>query len=94
MHQDDCEFSLHAHANSKLEVFGPCFLLNTKLLVDPLLRVKADAAQGQCWVNVKFWGGVIPGNTQHLTHMVNMGVPGREYSRNTVEIQYKVQEIQ
>ena len=56
--------------------------------------MKADAARGQCWVNVKFWGGVIPGNTQHLTHMVNMGVPGREYSRNTVEIQYKVQEIQ
>ena len=27
------------------------------------LRVKAEAAIGQCWVNVKFWGGVIPGQT-------------------------------
>ena len=28
------------------------------------LRVKAEAAVGQCWVNVKFWGGVIPGETR------------------------------
>ena len=40
------------------------------------LRVKAEAAVGQCWVNVKFWGGVIPGNTPHLREMVAMGVPG------------------
>ena len=29
------------------------------------LRVKAEAAVGQCWVNVKFWGGVVPGQTVH-----------------------------
>ena len=40
------------------------------------LRVKAEAAIGQCWVNVKFWGGVIPGNTPHLKEMVDMGLPG------------------
>lgn len=26
------------------------------------LGIKRDAAQGQCWTDVGFWGGVIPGN--------------------------------
>ena len=26
------------------------------------LNVKRKAAEGQCWVDVAFWGGVIPGN--------------------------------
>ena len=40
------------------------------------LLVKVNAAQGQCWVNVAFWGGVIPGNSSHLKEMIGMGVPG------------------
>jgi len=40
------------------------------------LKVKVNAAIGQCWVNVKFWGGVIPGNTPSLKEMVVLGVPG------------------
>jgi len=40
------------------------------------LRVKVEAAEDQCWVNVKFWGGVIPGNTPHLKKMIELGVPG------------------
>lgn len=27
------------------------------------LAVKRNAAQGQCWTDVAFWGGLIPGNT-------------------------------
>ena len=53
--------------------------------------MKVNAAIGQCWVNVKFWGGVIPGkiketddffianslgNTPSLKEMVVLGVPG------------------
>jgi len=34
------------------------------------------AAGGQCWVDVGFWGGVIPGNAANLQEMVKAGVPG------------------
>src|SRR5437868_178847 len=30
------------------------------------LETKAAAARGHCWVNVEFWGGVVPGNTSQL----------------------------
>lgn len=26
------------------------------------LRIKQEAARGQCWTDVSFWGGLIPGN--------------------------------
>ena len=51
-----------------------------------------NAARGQCWVDVGFWGGVIPGNAASLKvkqtdyyyymkafslkAMVDLGVPG------------------
>jgi len=40
------------------------------------LKVKVDAAKGQCWVDVGFWGGVIPGNSAGLKEMIELGVPG------------------
>jgi len=40
------------------------------------LKVKVDAAKGQCWVDVAFWGGVIPGNSGSLKDMAALGVPG------------------
>src|ERR1044071_4138563 len=30
------------------------------------LESKIAAAQGKCWVDVGFWGGVVPGNTAEL----------------------------
>lgn len=36
------------------------------------LRVKVEAAEDQCWVNVKFWGGVIPGNINIMTNFLQM----------------------
>lgn len=35
------------------------------------LQVKRQAAQGQCWTDVGFWGGVIPGN-QVYTHILTV----------------------
>ncbi|KAJ8475036.1 hypothetical protein ONZ45_g15746 [Pleurotus djamor] len=43
--------------------------------VDNLLS-KKDAAQGQCYTDVAFWGGVIPGNQAHLSPLVDAGVKG------------------
>jgi allantoinase len=40
------------------------------------LREKVDAASGKCFVDVGFWGGVVPGNAGELAGMADMGVPG------------------
>ena len=37
---------------------------------------KLAAADGQCMVNVAFWGGVVPGNTGELEPLVKRGVRG------------------
>jgi len=40
------------------------------------LREKIKAAQGQCWVDVGFYGGIIPGNADELLPLVEAGVRG------------------
>lgn len=40
------------------------------------LAEKINAAQGQCWVDVGFYGGIIPGNDQDLKGLVKAGVRG------------------
>jgi dihydroorotase-like cyclic amidohydrolase len=40
------------------------------------LTTKREAAQGQCWVDVGFWGGVVPGNEGDLVPLVKAGVKG------------------
>ena len=40
------------------------------------LTVKRDAAAGQCYVDVAFWGGVVPGNAGQLEPMARAGVAG------------------
>ncbi len=37
---------------------------------------KLAAARGQCWIDVAFWGGVIPGNTHELKPLLEAGVRG------------------
>jgi allantoinase len=37
---------------------------------------KLAASQGQCWVDVGFYGGVIPGNADELLPLVEAGVRG------------------
>src|SRR5688572_18766934 len=39
-------------------------------------KEKLKAANGQCWVDVGFWGGVIPGNTPELKPLLSAGVRG------------------
>ncbi len=39
-------------------------------------RAKVEAARGQCYVDVGFWGGVIPGNTDELIPLLDDGVVG------------------
>jgi allantoinase len=40
------------------------------------LNQKRRAAQGQCHVDVAFWGGVVPGNAAELDGLVDAGVRG------------------
>lgn len=40
------------------------------------LKEKVAAAQGKCWVDVGFFGGVIPGNSHELKALVQEGVRG------------------
>lgn len=40
------------------------------------LELKLEAAKEQCFVDVGFWGGVIPGNEKDLKPLVEAGVKG------------------
>ncbi|KAJ4375850.1 Allantoinase [Neocucurbitaria cava] len=40
------------------------------------LKIKCEAAKGKCWVDVGFYGGVIPGNSGDLQALVKEGVRG------------------
>lgn len=40
------------------------------------LKEKIKAAEGQCWVDVGFYGGIIPGNSEELLPLVQAGVRG------------------
>ncbi|KAJ5590936.1 Allantoinase [Penicillium hetheringtonii] len=40
------------------------------------LKEKLDAAAGKCWVDVGFYGGIIPGNAHELKALVHEGVRG------------------
>lgn len=40
------------------------------------LKIKTEAAQGRCWVDCGFWGGVVPGNAQELEAMTLAGALG------------------
>lgn len=39
-------------------------------------KIKLEAAKGQCYVDVGFWGGIIPGNSGDLKPLVDAGVRG------------------
>ena len=40
------------------------------------LNEKLGAAQGQCWVDVGFYGGIVPGNVGELKGLISGGVRG------------------
>lgn len=40
------------------------------------LKEKITAAQGKCWVDVGFYGGLVPGNSHELVPLVKAGVRG------------------
>ena len=40
------------------------------------LKTKVEAAKGKCWVDVGFYGGVVPGNAGELKQLVREGVRG------------------
>jgi allantoinase len=40
------------------------------------LHAKVQAARNQCWVDVGFWGGVVPGNADQIEPLIGEGVFG------------------
>jgi allantoinase len=40
------------------------------------LRAKREAAAGQCWVDVGFWGGLVPGNNVEIGPLLAAGARG------------------
>jgi len=40
------------------------------------MKEKVAAAQGQCWVDVGFYGGIVPGNEAELKPLIREGVRG------------------
>lgn len=40
------------------------------------LEAKRQAVDGRCYVDVAFWGGVVPGNAEHLAPLAGAGVLG------------------
>lgn len=40
------------------------------------LKEKIQAAEGKCWVDVGFYGGIVPGNAGELKALVQQGVRG------------------
>ena len=40
------------------------------------LKEKVQAAEGQCWVDVGFYGGIVPGNVKELKPLIREGVRG------------------
>lgn len=61
---------------------GVTTLVDMPLNSDPVTTSRAafaqkrTAASGKCWVDVGFWGGVIPGNKQELEGMIADGILG------------------
>lgn len=39
-------------------------------------NLKIDAARGKTWVDVGFWGGIVPSNLEDLVPLIRMGVRG------------------
>jgi allantoinase len=39
-------------------------------------HTKIEAAKGKCWVDVGFYGGIVPGNAGELQALVKEGVRG------------------
>lgn len=39
-------------------------------------NLKINAARGKTWVDVGFWGGIVPSNLDHLVPLIRMGVRG------------------
>jgi allantoinase len=61
---------------------GVTTLVDMPLNSDPVtttaaaFSAKRESAAGQCWMDVGFWGGVIPGNTDQLETMIADGILG------------------
>jgi len=76
------EWEGFASATRAAAAGGVTTLVDMPLNSDPVtttqaaLALKRASAAGQCWVDVGFWGGVVPGNAAELEDMIAQGILG------------------
>ncbi|KAF8893767.1 allantoinase [Infundibulicybe gibba] len=66
----------HVHLNEPGRTDWEGFWTGTRAAASANLNIKRQAAQGQCFVDVAFWGGVIPGNQAELKPLIDAGAKG------------------
>lgn len=76
------EWEGFASATRAAAAGGVTSLVDMPLNSDPVttsraaFAAKRAAAEGQCWIDTGFWGGVVPGNADQLAGMVEDGILG------------------
>jgi allantoinase len=76
------EWEGFASATRAAAAGGVTTLVDMPLNSDPVtttaaaFAAKRAAAEGQCWMDCGFWGGVIPGNSDQLAPMIADGILG------------------
>ena len=48
------------------------------------LQAKLAAAKGNCWVDVGFWGGIVPGNVAEIAPMIRKGSATRVWDSSEI----------
>jgi allantoinase len=82
INQPGTDWEGFATATAAAASAGITTLVDMPLDSDPVtttvdaLRIKQAAAQGNCRVDVRFWGGVVPGNVGELAPLAAAGVAG------------------
>ncbi|KAJ5693053.1 hypothetical protein N7462_002476 [Penicillium macrosclerotiorum] len=66
----------HVHLNEPGRTEWEGFYTGTQAAAFGGVTTKINAAQGKCWVDVGFYGGIIPGNAADLKGLVQEGVRG------------------
>ncbi|KAI6040281.1 hypothetical protein EDC04DRAFT_2894264 [Pisolithus marmoratus] len=66
----------HVHLNEPGRTDWEGFWTGTRAAISGGVTTVKASAEGQCWADVAFWGGAIPGNQKDLKPLIAAGVKG------------------